>query len=305
MKYKAIGYSDSGGASIEISKERFEEVKQSKETCLFALELEEKFALLLDNYFEFESELLHLAEKARIWATRDHSDAMLRRLALDRRLVNLLTACRLYLDQTDHGISSLFGNPSDKLESVKEFKTNLYDEHWGYRFMEALRNHVQHSGLPVHVIGHNRQRVEGDGDPYEQFTVSPRARVATLRENKSFKKTVLNEMEDMGDEIDLRGPARQYVECFCKLHEFLRGTIAGKLGSDRSTFETAIAEFATIGGEEVRYPSFRVTNDDGSTVEDVALVERFLNYLDSFHLRNLINKNLAHSSAGNTDQKQA
>lgn len=138
MQYETSGVLPLGAAPIRIDKSRYEQVKTAKSSCLFALEIEEKFALLLDNYYEFECELLRLAEASLIWPHRDHQHSMQERLTLDRRLVNLLTACRLYLDQTDHGLSSLFGHSSRERDNVTRFKHELYEKHWGYRFMEAL-----------------------------------------------------------------------------------------------------------------------------------------------------------------------
>src|SRR5437868_6592604 len=115
MRYEASGFKNTW-VSTPIEKQRFEEVKRAKATCLFAIDLEEKFALLLDNFAELEFELLRLAESSLIWPNRNHTESMQERLTLDRRIVNLLTACRLYLDQTDHGLSGLFGNPSPQLK---------------------------------------------------------------------------------------------------------------------------------------------------------------------------------------------
>lgn len=305
MKFKAAGYLDVGDGTSDISEDRYDSVKAAKATCIFALELEEKFALLLDNFYEFEIELLKLAEATRIWPSRDHSDSMLERLKLDQRIVNLLTACRLYSDQTDHGISSLFGNPSDELSGVKSFKNSLYDDHWGYRFIEALRNHVQHSGLPVHTISYNKSRIPGAEQDYWQFTIIPQASVKNLAEDSAFKKSILTELMEKGEKIDLRPAVREYVECFGKLHKHLREKIHGKLTADRSIYEKAIDEFSTIEGKTVKFPRMIKENEDETSSEEVALVTEFLDHLDSFRKRNLTNRNLARSFAANTDQERA
>lgn len=295
MKYEIAGYI----AHSEISEECYKTIKSAKATCLFALELEEKLALLFDNYFEFETELLKLAEASRIWKRRHHEDSMLQRLTLDRRLVNLLTACRLYLDQTEHGISSQFGKPSAALTEVKSFKNNLYDDHWGYRFMEALRNHVQHSGLPVHTISYSSARIKGTSVDYGQFIIIPQSSAKKLAENILFKKAILTELHKMGDKIDLRPAVREYVECFAKLHEYLREKIAQKFVDNRAIYETAVNKHA-----DKKLPRLVEKNDDGTTSEEVALVGDFLYLLDSYRTRNITNPNLARSFAANTSQER-
>lgn len=163
----ATGVTENGSISIPLTADKFEEVRKAKEGYLFAWALEEKLALLIDNFYEFEVELLKLAEQAILWSERDFQEDMRQRLLLDRRLVNILTACRLYLDQSDHGISRFCGAASDELKSVKMFKNRLYDDNWGYRLMEAVRNHAQHLELPVGAISYNYRRKPGNPEEWE------------------------------------------------------------------------------------------------------------------------------------------
>lgn len=301
MRYEASGFLSVGAASTCIDKSRYEQVKTAKSFCLFALELEEKFALLLDNYYEFECELLRLAEASLIWPTQNHQHSMQDRLTLDRRLVNLLTACRLYLDQTDHGLSSLFGDSSAELNNVKRFKNELYDNHWGYRLMEALRNHMQHSGLPVHVIGYNWSAVSGKVAEYTQVTIAPQTKPKTLAEDNTFKKTVLNELMGKGESVDLREPAREYVACFIELHDKIRETIDARIRSNRTTYEMASTEYSEISGQNVNFPNLIEMNDDGIISEQVVLVTEFLLYYDLLREKNRANVKLRTTCASNSN----
>ncbi|MCG2659314.1 MAG: hypothetical protein L6437_03595 [Kiritimatiellae bacterium] len=305
MKYEAYGYTKNEVVRAPIDAARYFDIKTAKGRCLFALELEEKFALLIDNLAEYECELLRLAESYLLRGYLDHTASMQERLCLDRRLVNLLTACRLYLDQTDHGISSLFGKSSAELANIKIFKNDLYDKHWGYRLMEALRNHVQHSGLIVHIISYTQFRSPGKGPDYTEFIICPQTKVSTLAEDASFKKEILSELESRGDKIDLRGPARDYLSCFVQLHEKLRKVIQARTLEARKLYERAVKDFLIIDAQEVRCASLRELHEDERKVNEVELVTEFLNYYDQLVKRNVVNKKLEHSTASNTDQKQA
>jgi len=86
----------------ELAPDRYRNILGAKETYMLAVDLEEKINLLIDNHHEFEVELLKLAEANRTWPKTEAMDAMQKRLLLDRRIVNLLSACRLYLDQSSH-----------------------------------------------------------------------------------------------------------------------------------------------------------------------------------------------------------
>ena len=67
MQYIASSPYQGRIVSSPIDARRYEEVSSARATCLFAVEVEEKFALLLDNYFEFETELLGQAQREAIW----------------------------------------------------------------------------------------------------------------------------------------------------------------------------------------------------------------------------------------------
>ena len=256
----------------------------------------------LDNYSEFELELLRLAQSSSLRTSGNLQDSMRDRLELDRRLANLLTSCRLYLDQTDHGISGLYGNTSTQLSEIKSYKNQLYDNHEGYQIMEALRNHVQHSGLLVHTISYNMARSKTPGSKYNAHTVIPKASVRTLAENKQFKKSVMKKLQKGDDSLDLRKPAREYISCFLELHDKLREIVSDLVNQSRTLYESAVSEFSVVNGEAVEFPMLSEYGEDGAAIEEVALVTEFLEYYDDLKRKNQINKRLRYSFASNSDE---
>jgi hypothetical protein len=303
MKYEAAGFIRNNKTTIMIEKQRYEEVKRAQIACLFSVELEEKLALLLDNFAEFEFELLRLSENSLIWPNRNQMDAMQERLTLDRRIVNLLTSCRLYLDQTDRGISRLFGNPSKQLNAVKHFKSDLYDNHKGYRVMESLRNYVQHSSLPVNLITYNLSRNKGRVMDYIQFMVIPQLSCRNISKMAIFKKSVLKELIQQGEKVDLRGPAREYVECLVRLHSKLREVISNRVIDSRSTYQAAVKEYSCVDGENVELPRLLEFTDDGVQSDEINLVTHFFEYHSTLLSKNDVNRNLKRSFASNSDQE--
>ena len=306
MEYQALGYTEREAVSQDVDRETFERIKKAETTCLFALELEEKFALLFDNFAEFEVELLRLAEFSLLWKGQalEYANSMQQRVLLDRRLVNVLTSCRLYLDQTDHGLSTVFGKSSSEATAVKEFKNRLYDSHWGYRLMEAVRNHVQHAGLPVQRITFDSCLIERANSSYAEFTVYPQASLKTLSEDKQFKRGILQELQEKDEQLDLRGPVREYMSCFVILHDKLRQTIKPVVEAARTKYEAAIKDYSTLGGCKIRYPSLVEFSDAGEKTYEIYLHTTFLDYYDQLLKRNSLNNDIHHSAASNTDQKR-
>src|ERR1044072_2560892 len=99
---------------LEISRQEFDEARFAKRSLVDALGIEEKLDIVLENYAEYEKELLELSLKNAIFSDRNWSSFQTERRAIDRRLVNLLTACRLYVDQIPHDVNSIYGGGAGK-----------------------------------------------------------------------------------------------------------------------------------------------------------------------------------------------
>jgi hypothetical protein len=305
MKYLVRGYTETELVHQDIDRETFEDIKKAGETCRFALEAEEKFTLLFDNFAEFEVELLRLAEYLLLWRERasDFTKSMQERLLLDRRLANVLASCRLYLDHTDHGLSKIFGNPSTELTCAKEYKQQLHASCWGYRFMEALRNHVQHCGLACHGITSRMHMSEGDDSNYPEFTVYPQADVKILAEDRQFKRDVLAEPLEKGEPIDLRRPLREYMSCFVLLHDRLRETIREVFENARTRYEAACNDYSVLEDRKLRLAFLVELSNIGETVNEIPLLTTFLGYYDKLLKRNVINNSIHRFAVSNTHLK--
>lgn len=304
MQFHATAWTDGKSARAPITEERFRILVAARNDVLFAVELEEKLSLLIDNFAELEMDLLALAQKATIKPRHDHDASMTDRLQLDRRLVNLLTAGRLYLDQTAHGISGMFGKKSAEFDAFKMFKNVLHTKHWGYRLLEALRNHVQHAGLLIQKISYDYSGVGGAGSGQVETSVVPISFVRKFEEDPEFNKKVLLELKRMGTEVDLRSPTREYVTCLVKVHDELRRATAVRVTPAREAYAAAITEFGIIG--DARTSSVHVESCDevsGVVSDPVYLGTDILGRLDALIERNRLNPEFARFSATNRDKK--
>jgi hypothetical protein len=172
---------------IPLSGERFDRLKRAWSVHVATLAIEEKFDLAISNFAEFEQELLSLSVRHLI--RRDHQwDQMSTdRLLLNRRLINLLSTCRLYIDQVKHDTGSA-ELPNGTRELFKRALAKEYDRSLGYRVMEALRNFMQHKSLPVTGISYPIARREKDEKAFFRFGIGLGLSVERL-DDDSFKKT--------------------------------------------------------------------------------------------------------------------
>jgi len=139
---------------------------------------------------------------------------------LNRRIINLLTTCRQYLDQIPHDFKMIFPSEPKLIEIINDIKSVQYDKVIGYRIMEALRNYVQHRGLPSHMLKH---KITADnGSSMNRHTIDFVLRVEDLLEDTKFKKSVLDELKSFGDKVCLKMYLRQYVYSLYDIHKNLR-----------------------------------------------------------------------------------
>lgn len=277
MAYKItideLGFSD----SIAIAEEEFLRIRKAKKAILRAIALEEKLDHVLENFADLERELLNMALEHSIFPGK--IDDLLGGGAhlVNRRIVNLLTTTRLYLDQVMHDLSEIFGKDSEQYKAVKQSIRREYDSVLSYRVMEELRNHAQHRSLPTHVISFGATWDKSPDLTGLRFYVVPSIEVLVLQEDPKFKKAVLKELTEAADEkgcVNLLPSVRQYVEALGRIHHGVREVTAPQL----SQADKLIAEYCAKGKD--RFGSvvglFALDSDaQGRYAGMVHLTERF------------------------------
>lgn len=227
---------------IDISLDEFNALKAARATLSSAFAMEEKYEILVANYLELEKEALLLAATSAVRTALEYSEFFQIRSVLNVRLVNLLTAARLYLDQLPQDVADCV-SANDASDRVKDRCRKEYDENLQYRFMEALRNHTQHRGIPVHLVRPDARWTSFDEAKQMEFCVDIFATRQYLEEDGRFKRSVLNEI---GDEVDLKFATRSYVESLSEIHHFAREMIADSATMARSRIEQEHQRYARL-----------------------------------------------------------
>ena len=116
--------------------------------------IEEKFDLLVENYFDYERELLELALRQSLSRDWTWQSMNLDRLAITEGAANLLSAARLYVDHLEHDLNEALGPDHEVARNAHGPSSARYDASLSYRAMEALRNVAQHHSFPVHTLSY-------------------------------------------------------------------------------------------------------------------------------------------------------
>jgi len=156
---------------IEISELEYCKLQRARIILSNALEIEEKYEIVISNYSDFEKEILNATTKYMVREHLDYSDFFKVSLGLNIKLVNLLTAIRLYADQLNQNVTECLDGKQNAKDNVKKLFSKEYDENAHYRFMEALRNYVQHRGIPVHWTQQNSRWTTLGNDGMLEYSI--------------------------------------------------------------------------------------------------------------------------------------
>jgi hypothetical protein len=223
---------------VPITELEYFDIRQRREILLEALFIEEKFDLVVDNYLEFETDLLNSCAREMVRGVQNWATFQEERNQINRRVVNLLSACRLYLDHTRHHLGNIGDSATAITEIIKTSISAQYDGSLGYRVMDALRNYVQHRGYPIHSVTFNASW--NDDRSKLIYAITPYLIIARLEEDGKFKSSVLEELKQQGDKVDIKPMIREYIDGLGKIHNEIRRQLKCLVDESDKTIRDAI-----------------------------------------------------------------
>lgn len=233
---------------VEITAQEFSVFKAARRVLVNAFAIEEKYEIAISNFLDLEKQLLVVAATNAVRDTNTYAEFFETRSLLNIRLVNLLTSTRLYLDQLPQHIDDCDLADPEAILLVKARCSEEYDKHFEFRFMEALRNYVQHRGIPVHFVRQNAHWTSIEEDRLMEFSVHIASQRSLLEEDEKFKKTVLKEIA--GD-VDLIAASRRYLESISAINEYVRNLLQEPIASARSAIELAHHSYSQVCSESL------------------------------------------------------
>jgi hypothetical protein len=119
MKYGLDRYVIGSTAYTSLSEEEYHTLVRAKRSLLLMTLIEEQSDLLLGNYLEMEDDLLSMATRwmVSIWPEYEYVQRE-RNFIVNRRFLNLVNACRGYLDHASHHISAMQGNETSNTQGI-------------------------------------------------------------------------------------------------------------------------------------------------------------------------------------------
>jgi hypothetical protein len=260
-----------GKEPVEISKADFQAIREAKEGAVRAMLIEEKLELVLDNFVEYEGEYLQLALRSAVFEEYEWSDFRAATQRVNRRLANLLTTCRLYLDQMPNALKDRELKAAFKAQKEKEKADRL-----GYATMEELRNHVQHRDLPVTGVAYPSAWVPEDTREWRKHIVEAFIDLdefgADRQTSKEFKEDVLPKLRAQGDALNWKVLVREYISGIGAIHNDLRARLAPKVKEWDERILVTLRDYQAATQANLAVGVEAVTvNDQGEDVEVIAV----------------------------------
>ncbi len=273
---------------VTLTKAEYLKILTAWKGILALVNIEEEWDCLVQNYLELEMELLRSAMDSMIVGPESFHDMQQSRLGFARRLSNLLSSSRSYLDHIPHHLASV-KNGKFRSHFVKLTNT-AYESHFAYRFMEALRNYAQHRGLPLHGSTFDSSWIDPKNPVENQsslrYSVAASVNLDKLRLDQNFKKTVLKELDPALENQDISPMVREYLEALGGVHDGLRELLEADLTGWKKTIRDAINRYSDLNKGDVLGLSVAEFSSDGSLKNYNGIFEELLTRIDRLKLRN-------------------
>lgn len=255
-------------AFVPVTEAQFDSIRSAASATTLALSIEEKYDLVLENYLELEQAVLSTAAN---WMLRPSASAqrMWEESALyNRKILNLMSAGRTYSHHVPHHLNGLLEGGAVTAEAAL---STAYDERIGYRALSALRNYAQHRGMPVHMYGYEQgwRRLE-DGAQSASYHAARLALVPEeLELDGGFKRAVLDELHNIGTQVDLMWLIRDYLDGLSGAHARIRDAVDGCLGQSDRIIEDASRRFVESANDDPVHLVLVSREDSGMPLERI------------------------------------
>lgn len=222
----------------EISIEEFENIKSIVDRHNVAFRVEELYSFFLKSYLAYEEIIVKKILENIVYEHLNWVDVVEDIQDINISIMNHMTMFKSYLDCVPQQLK--LTDPSSDIISKFKIKTKeIYDKYIGYRVIYSLRNHVQHSGVPVYSLTTGMKWEDG----VCVHRLEPFILVGELEKNKSFKLAVLEELRAIGSKLDVRKFLKNNMSAMADLHNFVRSFYSESSNEYRGVIQSVISEF--------------------------------------------------------------
>lgn len=208
------------GKAIPLDDAEAKALNDALDSIFAQIAFEELWDAVVQNFADLERDTLRHALEDMIFGDKGWNHYQDMRTLFARRLANLLSSCRAYIDLSPRQLRCACPN-TDAERQFSALKSAAYDGSFSYRLMEALRNYTQHYGSPISGTHFDARRIEQPTGNHFRYVTAASISAEKLRDDPKFKASVRAELVGM-DKLEVNKHVREYVEQLGGVHMALR-----------------------------------------------------------------------------------
>jgi hypothetical protein len=218
------------GSNLEITQAEYEAIKNAKAMYVQLISVEQNFDAVIEDYVELENTISNYAVRYLAFHLMDESDAFdAVQGTISRRIVHVLATARLYRDALrQHGKAVLKADGT--FQQIETALKDAPDQPMSFRIVEALRNYSQHSALPISsmMAGSQWESSETERQDRAAYFIVPRIDAIKVSRDRKLATDVRAELTKLGEEAEIIGHIRRYIEHLGSIHSTFRKLTAAR-----------------------------------------------------------------------------
>jgi len=292
MKYFILTDND---CNIEIRENDYTNALIAKNNLLNILEIEEKYNMILENYKEIEQEIFEstldlVLHRTNLWRT-----LRIKTRNLDRKLNNLLSIIKLYLDHIPNDLKQVYGR---ELEiEVKRLIIEEGKNKFACHFMYELRNYIQHNGLSIDDLrfGSEKKEIRKKERNIKEIYLSINKDKILEYASDDLKQKIIDEIS--GDRIELKPLIRENIESLSLINNFIRNKTKEKIKNWDMNLKKIKDKYFDKTHKNINY-NVLLKVKNGEYIDEKNIFYDFIEYRKNLTKRNKELKNLKNNLTG-------
>lgn len=254
---------------------------------------EDKFYVLIENFVDLEVTVAEAAAHHMVRPLINPDEFADRIREANRKVMNLLSAGRMYWDQTIQHLS-LWAPHTTNIAALFEAAA---ENSLAVRVVRALRNHVQHRDLPVHRLSLGSKWADPETPHKHVCYCKLEMRLDQLEADPRFSKAILGELQALPQGQDLRRFLREFVSEMAGVHREIRD----RLAPIQTEWHRAIADADSFATQTDRVDDHSISlalverGEDGQEVSSLELYPGIVARLTYLQRRNFCPQSLGRS----------
>jgi len=208
-------------------------------------------------------------------------------LEVNKLVLNLLSSFKFFIDNGETFIKRTYGKQSMESHNYSNFLSSQYDNLFGYRFLYKLRNYSIHLGFPIEYLSY--ENINRPKNPREIFCEIP-LKIETNKLKKEidlFGKKIISEIENMGDEIDIRPLIVELSTSILDIQYYIFSLYNKKLKLSINNIEQFIGNHKNDSNDIIVCYNFKSKKDISkfnSLKVPFEMISDFRNYMNQKHI---------------------